>query len=56
MVAGLLEEIEQVLSGDEFQQEKEIRGCLQRAVEGDDIRMSGQQLVNSGLKKRKCKD
>lgn len=49
MVAGLFEEIEQVFARDVFEEQEEEVGGLPGAVEGDDIGMRGQGLVDSDL-------
>lgn len=49
MVAGLLEEVEKILSGDVFEHEKKYRTSLQSAMKSDDVRMRWDRLVNRSL-------
>lgn len=49
MVTGLLEEVEQILSGDILEEQQEEGWSLEGAVEGDDVRMGTKRLMDLDL-------
>jgi hypothetical protein len=49
VVFGLFEEEEEVLAGDGFEDQKEEGGCLEGAMECDDVGVDGKTLVNTSL-------
>lgn len=50
MVAGLLEEVEKVFTRDVLEEEEKIRLGLECAIKRDNIWVSGQCLMDSGLR------
>ena len=50
MVAGLLEEVEKVFTRDVLEEKEKVRLGLECAIKSDNIWMSGQCLMDSGLK------
>lgn len=55
MIASLLEEVEQVLAGDELEKEKKKGGRLQCPVQRNDVRVSGQRLVDVRLPRHRVR-
>jgi hypothetical protein len=49
MVTRLFQKVKEVLARNVFEKQKEIRRRFEGAIEGDDVRMGGQRLVNRCL-------
>jgi hypothetical protein len=49
MVTRLFQKVKEVLARNVFEKQKEIRRRFEGAIEGDDVRVGGQRLVNRCL-------
>jgi hypothetical protein len=49
MIAGLFQKVEQIFSRDEFEEEEQKRLCFEGAVEGDDVGVGREGLVDGNL-------
>jgi hypothetical protein len=49
MIAGLLQKVEEILTGNKFEKEKEKRRSFQRAIQGDNVGVRGNGLMNRCL-------